>query len=76
MVVCRSRCLVNGSKAIKKELQKVHLFFCLMAGSNFNRFLNFVSRQARNIEKSVLVVNNCVANGNCKEDLFYHFRTY
>lgn len=50
-----------------KELKS--MFFYLMARSNFNRLLNSVSREAKNIQKSFSVVNNFVADGNCKEDL-------
>ena len=46
------------------------MFFYLMARSNFNRLLNSVSREAKNIQKSFSVVNNFVADGNCKQDLF------
>ena len=53
---------------IMKELKS--MFFYLMARSNFNRLLNSVSREAKNIQKSFSVVNNFVADGNCKEDLF------
>ena len=46
------------------------MFFYLMAGSNCNRLLNFVSREAKNIQKSFSVVNNFVADGNYKQNLF------
>lgn len=53
----------------KKELQRAHLIFCLIARSNFNRFLTFVTRKTRNIWKLFAFVN-VFADSNCKEDLY------